>query len=117
LAGVLYGWWNGVIAPDNVGLGATVDLLIVAVIGGLGRVEGAWLGAFAFIVINNYVRDVSVPVVGGSFNTVIGLIFLAIVIISPGGLMGLWDRLWSLTRDRGSSGQHAAAVGATGPQG
>src|SRR5207244_12758630 len=58
LAGVLYGWWNGVIAPDNVGLGATVDLLIVAVIGGLGRVEGAWIGAFAFVVINNYVRDV-----------------------------------------------------------
>jgi branched-chain amino acid transport system permease protein len=116
LAGVLYGWWNGVIAPDNVGLGATVDLLIVAVIGGLGRVEGAWLGAFAFIVINNYVRDVSLPIVGGSFNTVIGLIFLAIVIISPGGLMGLWDRLWSLARDRGSSGQHAPAVGAAGPQ-
>jgi branched-chain amino acid transport system permease protein len=116
LAGVLYGWWNGVIAPDNVGLGATVDLLIVAVIGGLGRVEGAWLGAFAFIVINNYVRDVSLPVLGGSFNTVIGLIFLAIVIISPGGLMGLWDRLWSLSRRRGSSGQRAAAVGAAGPQ-
>jgi branched-chain amino acid transport system permease protein len=115
LAGVLYAWWNGVVAPDNVGLGATVDLLIVAVIGGLGRIEGAWLGAFAFIVINNYVRDVSVPVLGGSFNTVIGLIFLAIVIVSPGGLMGLWDRLWSMARYRGSSGHRAAAVGAAGP--
>jgi branched-chain amino acid transport system permease protein len=37
LAGVLYGWWNGTVAPDNVGLSATVNLLIVAVIGGLGR--------------------------------------------------------------------------------
>jgi branched-chain amino acid transport system permease protein len=115
LAGVLYGWWNGVIAPDNVGLGATVDLLIIAVIGGLGRIEGAWLGAFAFIVINNYVRDVSVPLLGGSFNTVIGLIFLAIVIVSPGGLMGLWDRLWSRSEGRGRSRQRAAAVG-TGAQ-
>ena len=104
LAGVLYGWWNGVVAPDNVGLGATVDLLIVAVIGGLGRVEGAWLGAFAFIVINNYVRDVSVPVLGGSFNTVIGLIFLAIVIVSPNGLIGLWDRvIQGLLRGRGGA--------------
>jgi branched-chain amino acid transport system permease protein len=116
LAGVLYGWWNGVIAPDNVGLGATVDLLIIAVIGGLGRVEGAWLGAFAFIVINNYVRDVSVPVLGGSFNTVIGLIFLAIVIVSPGGLMGLWDRLWSRSERRGRARQQTAAVGAAGSQ-
>jgi branched-chain amino acid transport system permease protein len=104
LAGVLYAWWNGVVAPDNVGLGATVDLLIVAVIGGLGRIEGAWLGAFTFIVINNYVRDVSVPVLGGSFNTVIGLIFLAIVIVSPDGLMGLWDRLvYAVMRGRGGA--------------
>ena len=117
LAGVLYGWWNGVIAPDNVGLGATVDLLIVAVIGGLGRVEGAWLGAFAFVIINNYVRDVSVPVLGGSFNTVIGLIFLAIVIVSPSGLMGLWDRLWNAAGYREGSGPRAAAAaGAAGPQ-
>jgi len=108
LAGVLYGWWNGVVAPDNVGLGATVDLLIIAVIGGLGRVEGAWLGAFAFIVINNYVRDVSVPVLGGSFNTVIGLIFLAIVIVSPDGLMGLWDRLvQAVLRGRGGGSPQA----------
>ena len=117
LAGVLYGWWNGVIAPDNVGLGATVDLLIVAVIGGLGRVEGAWLGAFAFVIINNYVRDVSVPVLGGSFNTVIGLIFLAIVIVSPSGLMGLWDRLWNGAGYREGSGPRAAAAtGTAGPQ-
>jgi hypothetical protein len=29
---------------------------------------------------------------GGSFNTVIGIIFLAIVVVSPNGLLGLWDR-------------------------
>jgi branched-chain amino acid transport system permease protein len=92
LAGILYSWSIGAVAPDTINLGSTVDLLIIAVIGGLGRIEGAWLGAFAFVVINNYVRDVSLPVVGGSFNTIIGLIFLAIVIVSPEGLMGAWDR-------------------------
>jgi branched-chain amino acid transport system permease protein len=116
LAGVLYGWWNGTVAPDNVGLSATVNLLIVAVIGGLGRLEGAWLGAFAFIVINNYVHSTSVPLVGGSFNTIIGLIFLIIVIASPGGLMGLWDRLWNLASPRGGAAQQTAPVGAAGPQ-
>ena len=58
---MLYVWWDGQIAPQNLGLGATIDLLIIAVIGGLGRIEGAWLGAFAFIVINNYVRDIQFP--------------------------------------------------------
>jgi branched-chain amino acid transport system permease protein len=103
LAGVLLVWWDGQIAPGNIGIGATIELLVMCVIGGLARIEGAWLGAFAFIVINNYVRDVELPVVGGSFNTIIGLIFLAIVIVSPDGLMGLWDRLWRV-RARGRGG-------------
>jgi branched-chain amino acid transport system permease protein len=110
LAGVLYVWWDGQIAPQNLGLGATIDLLIIAVIGGLGRIEGAWLGAFAFIVINNYVRDIQFPFasekgvlpwVGGSFNTVIGVVFLLIVLVSPDGLMGLWDRMWGALHRRG----------------
>jgi branched-chain amino acid transport system permease protein len=93
LAGVLFVWWNGQIDPQTIGLQSTIDLLVIAVIGGLLRVEGAWLGAFAFIVINNEVRDVELPGIGGSFNTIIGLIFLAVVVVSPSGLMGIWDRV------------------------
>ena len=69
---------------------------------GLTRVEGAWVGALAFIVINNYIRDswltdlLDTVHIGGSFQTIIGLIFLVIVIVSPDGLMGAWDRLWGL---------------------
>ena len=82
----------------------------MAVIGGLVRIEGAWVGAFAFIVINNYVRDVELPVIGGSFNTIIGLIFLVIVIVSPDGLMGLWDRLWRSLGRRGGGTPETASV-------
>ena len=63
-------------------------------IGGLTRIEGAWVGALAFIVINNYIRDswltdlLDKVGIGGSFNTIIGLIFLVIVIVSPDGLDG-----------------------------
>jgi hypothetical protein len=32
---------------------------------------------------------------GGSFNTVVGIIFLVIVLVSPGGLMGIWDRAFA----------------------
>lgn len=103
LAGILFAWWNGTVDPNTIGLQSTIDLLVICVIGGLRRLEGAWVGAFAFIVINNYVRDVSVPVLGGSFNTIIGLVFLVIVIVSPDGLMGIWDRLWSLAHRRGRS--------------
>ena len=110
LAGVLYVWWTGQIAPGDIGLLPTIQLLVIAVIGGLSRIEGAWLGAFTFIVIENYVRDVEVPILGGSFNTVIGFIFLAIVIVSPDGLMGLWDRVWDVARRRGGPPQVPAEL-------
>jgi branched-chain amino acid transport system permease protein len=104
LAGILYVWWSGQIAPGNVDLGETVNLLIMAVIGGLARVEGAWVGAFAFIVMQNYITDATkVPLLGfggtlfgGKFPTLIGIIFLAIILVSPGGLMGIWDRVFEL---------------------
>jgi branched-chain amino acid transport system permease protein len=116
LAGVLFVWWDGQIAPGNVGLQATIELLVMCVIGGLARIEGAWLGAFAFILINNYVRDVELPVVGGSFNTIIGLIFLAIVVVSPQGLMGLWDRLMDWVGSRGRRPSSPVDVQQTAPR-
>jgi len=102
LSGVLFVWWQGQIAPGDIGIQSTIDLLVVAVIGGLTRIEGAWVGALAFILINNYVRDswlthlLDKVGIGGSFNTIIGLVFLVIVLVSPDGLMGAWDRLWGL---------------------
>jgi branched-chain amino acid transport system permease protein len=117
LAGILYSWWSGQMAPDSVGLEAALSLLIMAVIGGLGRIEGAWVGAFAFIVIQAYVHDVHIPglgfggtLFGGSFNTLIGIIFLAIVLVSPDGLIGIWTRLFELGR-RGVLWRRAVEVG------
>ena len=104
LSGVLYAWWFGQLSPTTMGLDATIQLLIIAVIGGLRRIEGAWIGAIAFLTINNEITNripsSGLPVIGGTFNTVIGFIFLAIVIVSPDGLMGLWDRVWESRRKR-----------------
>ena len=85
-------------------------------IGGLTRIEGAWVGALAFIIINNYIRDswltdfLDKVGIGGSFNTIIGLIFLVIVIVSPDGLMGAWDRLWGLTERGGGEGPSVTTI-------
>ncbi len=126
LAGVLFGWWNGVVAPDHVGLSAAVNLLIVAVIGGLGRIEGAWLGAFAFVVINNYVRGfgflnnhffTSLGLDAAHFATYVGVIFLLVVIVSPDGLIGLWDRAWVLARHRRRPARGTVVASPAGPQG
>ena len=68
----------------------------MAVIGGLVRIEGAWIGAFVFILIDNYITSgTHIPLLGfggtlfgGSFNTIVGIVFLAIVLVSPDGLAG-----------------------------
>jgi len=92
VSGILYAWTNGAVAPGTINLEQTVNLLIMCVIGGLARIEGAWLGAFVFVYLNNELfRGDSVPVLGGTFPTIIGFIFLAIVVVSPNGLLGIWD--------------------------
>jgi branched-chain amino acid transport system permease protein len=94
VGGVLFVWWNGHIDPASIDLGATIDLLVIAVVGGLYRLEGAWVGALFFVVINNYSQRIGF--IGPRFHTLIGAIFLVIVVVSPGGLVGLWERLVNL---------------------
>ena len=97
LAGVLFVWWNGHIDPATIGLPAVLDLLVIAVIGSLYRLEGAWVGAFVFVVLTNYIRDIGflepIGITEARFHTVIGAIFLVIVLISPGGLLGIAGRI------------------------
>ncbi len=114
LSGVLYAWWQGNVDPASVDLNSIVALLIAAVIGGLGRIEGAWLGAFAYIVINNYVRGFGflngafftrLGVDSSHFSTYIGAVFLIVVLVSPGGLIGIWESMLRLL-DRGQEPEH-----------
>jgi branched-chain amino acid transport system permease protein len=95
IAGLLFVWWNGHVDPQTIGLGATINVLIIAVIGGLRRIEGAFVGALAYVYINDRLAATDFTVGGvklGTFNSLIGLIFLAIVLLSPDGLLGIWER-------------------------
>ncbi|HEX2412383.1 MAG TPA: branched-chain amino acid ABC transporter permease [Solirubrobacteraceae bacterium] len=97
IAGVLSVWYNRRITPGSINLAQTIDVLIIAVIGGLYRLEGAWVGALAYALIDNYSRE-WIPEVGNvlgpaRFNTLIGVVFLIIVLLSPGGLVGIWDEI------------------------
>ena len=103
IAGVLNIWWNGQIDPSSISISPTLDLFIIAVIGGIVHLEGAWLGAFVFVGANIYMRDIPVlGRIGGviedrilaaeRFNTVIGVILLVIMLVSPEGLAGMIAR-------------------------
>ena len=53
--------------------------------------------------------------IGARFNTVVGLIFLAIVLVSPGGLMGIWESLTDRLRRRLASEPTCGNRAATSP--
>lgn len=84
LAGVLSAWSNTRISAGSVSLGVAILVLTAAVIGGLFRLEGAWLGALVYTVLDTYLRGWT-----DRFTTWLGVIFLVIVLLSPGGLAGL----------------------------
>jgi branched-chain amino acid transport system permease protein len=113
LGGVLFVWWNGHIDPASIDLSSTIDLLVICVIGGLYRIEGAWLGALVFVLINNYIRSVpGLSHIGLSeerFHTVIGVVFLVIILLSPGGLMGILEKGRELA-ERLIPGRHVATA-------
>jgi branched-chain amino acid transport system permease protein len=109
-------WYNRRITPGSINLAQTIDILIIAVVGGLYRLEGAWVGALTYALLDNYSREYT-PTIGNvlgpeRFNTLIGVVFLIIVIVSPGGLVGLWERGRGRVRRRGPPG---GTVGA-GPE-
>lgn len=89
-AGVLMVWFNSQISPGSIGVGAAIDVLVVAVVGGLGKPVGPYLGAILFVLLKNFAVDL---VSADRFNTLIGLTFLAIVLFSPDGLLGILEKL------------------------
>ena len=57
LGGVLLVWHNGRISPGTIGVGAAIDILIIAVIGGLRHPIGPFIGAFIFVLLENFAID------------------------------------------------------------
>jgi branched-chain amino acid transport system permease protein len=115
IAGLLSVWYNRRISPGSINLEQTINILIIAVVGGLYRLEGAFVGALVYALLDNYSRK-WVPDVGdvlgpARFNTIIGLVFLIIVLVSPGGLVGLWEKGRDRLRRRGPT----VGPGAEGP--
>ena len=118
VAGVLNVWWNTAIAPGTIDLGPIIYLLLIAIIGGLYRIEGAWIGALIFALIDNRLR--SIGFVGDRTTTAIGIIFLLIVLLSPGGVMGIYESISKRLRSRPTGGGDIASAGGDGaaaPQG
>jgi branched-chain amino acid transport system permease protein len=94
VGGILLVWQNAQVVPGTAGIPQAIDILVIAVVGGLRRPIGPFIGALIYTVLSVFSSDILqvFGLSGERFKLVMGLGFLAIVFFSPDGVLGLWDR-------------------------
>ena len=96
LGGALYAHKLSFISPDQFNILQSIDLLLLVVIGGLGSVHGAFLGAIFLISMPQLIslsKDWLPATIGqapGLQGFVYGAVLIAFVLFEPLGLYGRW---------------------------
>jgi branched-chain amino acid transport system permease protein len=87
LAGVVFAFSKGSVFPDVLGIGQSVDGLIMVLLGGIHALAGPILGAAVFVLIEDWVTRLDY------WRFIFGAIILTVVLLAPDGVAGGIDRL------------------------
>jgi branched-chain amino acid transport system permease protein len=96
VAGALYAHKLQFISPDQFNILQSIDLLLMIVIGGLGSVHGAFLGAIFLIAMPQLIslcKDFLPEAIGqapGLKNVLYGGVLIGFVLFEPMGIYGRW---------------------------
>ncbi len=99
LGGALYAHMIKFLSPDQFDLIQSIDLLLMVVIGGLGSIHGAFLGAIFLITMPQLIsasKEFLPEVVAqapGLKAAIYGLVLIAFVLFEPMGLYGRWLKI------------------------
>jgi branched-chain amino acid transport system permease protein len=89
-AGFLFAVKDGYVNPEMLGWHLSGAVLIMIILGGLGHLRGALIGAFAFALLQEFFQS---EAIWGSFakhwHLGLGLTIIACVALLPNGLVGL----------------------------
>ena len=83
IAGALYAMFNDFVSPSSVQLSQSVSGLLMAIAGGIGTLFGSFVGAAAIILLENVVSAYT-----ARWSSVLGLLFILIMIFAPEGIVG-----------------------------
>lgn len=90
LAGLLFGIKDGYVNPEMLSWHLSGSVLIMIILGGLGHLRGALIGAFAFALLQEFFQS---EAIWGAFakhwHLGLGLTIIASVALLPNGLVGL----------------------------
>jgi branched-chain amino acid transport system permease protein len=99
IGGALYAHQIRFLSPDQFDIVQSIDLLLMVVIGGLGSIHGAFLGAIFLIGLPqaiSAVKDYLPQAVGqapGLKAVIYGAVLVAFVLFEPLGLYGRWVKV------------------------
>jgi branched-chain amino acid transport system permease protein len=84
LAGALYAYFNFFVTPDLLGWVFSGQALIMVIVGGVGSLLGPAIGAGFFLLMQEYLSSYT-----ERWQLVMGLIFVAFVLVGRGGVFDL----------------------------
>jgi branched-chain amino acid transport system permease protein len=93
VAGAMYAFFNNFVSPSTVSLSQSVEALLMAIVGGIGTLFGAFVGAATIIVLENTVSAYT-----ERWPTVLGVTFIVVMIFAPEGIVGTIRRLCGAKR-------------------
>ena len=86
LAGTLHTLHQPIVSPNVAGLGWTVAALLMILIGGVGTLSGAIVGAAVFRLLEFYLDRRF----GEYASFLLGVVYVALVLFLPFGIVGTW---------------------------
>jgi branched-chain amino acid transport system permease protein len=111
VAGLLLAMYNNFFGPSQVFFLASAAGLLMAILGGIGTLTGAFVGSSVVVFIQNYVSSYF-----ERWQTLLGVVFVLVILFAPDGIVGTWSRkVWApLLRRLGARREAAEAEIATG---
>lgn len=97
VGGVMMGMAQGVVTPEYVWWVRSAEMVFIAVLGGIGSVQGAFIGT----LIYEFVRTYASAYAGDVWQALLGAFLLIIILFAPGGLIAILESLVH----RGSGGK------------
>ena len=92
IAGIAGGLWaqaNAYVNLSVLGLDRAATVLIILVLGGYGRLYGAFIGAVAYMALSHFLSKVYPT----AWQLGLGLLLVCIALFARGGILGLGDTL------------------------
>ena len=95
MAGYLWAAQSGYVNPELMGFHMSAHAIMMVILGGMGNVAGAMIGAFGFELFLHVFKDL--PKVGNfdlgkHWQLWMGTLIVLVVVVAPQGLMGLLRR-------------------------